>query len=72
MFQCFTLLAHIQPPIDKYPQVLFLRTAFQPLLHQPVALCGVVVPRVQDPTLRLVELDMAGLSPVIQPVWIPL
>jgi len=35
-------------------------------------LYGVVVTEVQDPALALVELHPTGLSPVFQPVQIPL
>ncbi|KAK4823887.1 hypothetical protein QYF61_007835 [Mycteria americana] len=38
-----TLLAHIQPAVDRHPQVLFRWAAFQPLFPKPVALHGVVV-----------------------------
>ncbi|KAK4827844.1 hypothetical protein QYF61_021981, partial [Mycteria americana] len=38
-----TLLAHIQPAVDQYPQVLFHRAAFQPLFPKTVALHGVAV-----------------------------
>jgi len=46
--------------------------AFQPLLPRPVALYGVVVTKVQDLALGLVEPHTAGLSPSIQSVQIPL
>ncbi|GAB0208342.1 mitochondrial enolase superfamily member 1 [Grus japonensis] len=67
-----TLLAHIQPAIDQYPQVLFHQAAFQALFPKPVALHGVVVTQVQDLALSLVEPHTIGLSPLIQPVQIPL
>ncbi|KAK4814181.1 hypothetical protein QYF61_011904 [Mycteria americana] len=67
-----TLLAHIQLAIDQHPQVLFRWAAFQPLFPKPVALHGVVVTQVQDPALGLVEPHTIGLSPLIQPVHIPL
>ena len=67
-----TLLAHIQLAVNQHPQVLFGRAAFQPLLPKPVALHGVVVTRVQDPALGLVETLTVGLGPSIQPVQIPL
>ncbi|KAK4825177.1 hypothetical protein QYF61_024657 [Mycteria americana] len=67
-----TLLAHIQPAVDQYPQVLFHRAAFQPLFPKPVALHGVVVTQVEDPALGLVEPHTIGPSPRIQPVQIPL
>ncbi|KAK4830413.1 hypothetical protein QYF61_010944 [Mycteria americana] len=67
-----TLLAHIQLAVDQQPQVLFRQAAFQPLFPKPVALHGVVVTQVQDPTLRLVEPHTIGLGPLIQSVQIPL
>ena len=39
---------------------------------KPVVLPGVAVAKMQDPALGLVELHPVGLSPVIQPVQIPL
>ncbi|KAK4826053.1 hypothetical protein QYF61_004168 [Mycteria americana] len=62
-----TLLAHIQPSVNQYPQVLFCQAAFQPLFPKPVALHGVVVTQVQDPALSLVEPLTTGLSPSTQP-----
>ncbi|KAK4818195.1 hypothetical protein QYF61_008579 [Mycteria americana] len=67
-----TLLAHIQPAIDQHSQALLCWSAFQPLFPKPIALHGVVVTQVQDPTLSLVEPHTIGLSPLIQPVQIPL
>ncbi|GAB0195154.1 hypothetical protein GRJ2_001980700 [Grus japonensis] len=67
-----TLLAHNQPPVDQHPQVLFCQAAFQPLFPKPVALPGVVVTKVQDWALSLVEPQTVGLSPSIQPVQVPL
>jgi len=54
------------------PRSFSFRTAFQPLLPKPVALYGVVVTEVQDPAPGLVEPHTVGLSPLIQPVQIPL
>ncbi|KAK4823178.1 hypothetical protein QYF61_027082 [Mycteria americana] len=67
-----TLLAHIQLAIDQHPQVLFCQAAFQPLFPKPVALQGVIVTQVQDAALSLVECHTIGLSPLIQPVQVPL
>ncbi|KAK4814519.1 hypothetical protein QYF61_021620 [Mycteria americana] len=67
-----TLLAHIQPPGDQHPQVLFCWSAFQPLFPKPVALRGVLVTHVQDLALSLVEPHTTGLGPSIQPVQVPL
>ncbi|KAK4817555.1 hypothetical protein QYF61_020004 [Mycteria americana] len=49
-----------------------LLAAFQPLFPKPVALHGVAVTQVQDPTLSLVEPHTVDLSPSIQPVQVPL
>ncbi|KAK4818449.1 hypothetical protein QYF61_013136 [Mycteria americana] len=67
-----TLLAHIQPPVNQHPQVLFCQAAFQPLFPKPVALHGVVVTQEQGPALGLVEPHTIGLSPSIQPAQVPL
>ncbi|KAK4827238.1 hypothetical protein QYF61_015685 [Mycteria americana] len=66
-----TLLACIQPAVDQHPQVLFCQAAFQPLFPKPVALHGAVVAQVQDLTLSL-KPHTIDLSPLIQPVQIPL
>ncbi|KAF1415053.1 Prolyl endopeptidase, partial [Spheniscus mendiculus] len=65
-----TLLAHVQPAVDQHPQVLFRQAAFQPLFPKPVALHGVVVAKVQDPALGLVEPHTVGLGPSTQPVQV--
>ncbi|KAK4816402.1 hypothetical protein QYF61_016719 [Mycteria americana] len=67
-----TLRAHVQPAVNQHPQVLFRQAAFQPLFPKPVALHGVVVTQVRDPTLGLVKPHTIGLVPSIQPVQIPL
>ncbi|KAK4818569.1 hypothetical protein QYF61_014705 [Mycteria americana] len=67
-----TLLAHIQAAVDQHPQVLLCQAAFQPLFPTPVALHGVAVAQVQDPTLGLVEPHTIDLGPWIQPVQVPL
>ncbi|KAF1399548.1 Membrane-associated guanylate kinase, WW and PDZ domain-containing protein 2, partial [Spheniscus mendiculus] len=67
-----TLPAHVQPAVNQHPQVLFRQAAFQPLFPKPVALHGVVVAKVQDPALGLVEPHTVGLGPSIQPVQVPL
>ena len=48
-----TLLAHIQPTVQQYTNVPFHRAAFQ--LPKPVGLPGVVVTKMQDPTLGPIE-----------------
>ncbi|KAK4831195.1 hypothetical protein QYF61_015927 [Mycteria americana] len=67
-----TLLAHIQPAVNKHPQVLLCQAAFQPLFLKPVALHGVAVAQVQDLALGLVEPHTIDLGPSIQPVQVPL
>ena len=67
-----TLPAHGQPAVNQHRQVLFLRTAFQPLLPKPVALHGVVVTKVQDPAFGLVLPHTVGLGPSIWSVLMPL
>ncbi|KAK4813631.1 hypothetical protein QYF61_014391 [Mycteria americana] len=67
-----TLLAHIQAAANQHPQVLLCLAAFQPLFPKPVALHGVAVAQVQDPTLGLVEPHTIDLGPSIQPVQVPL
>jgi len=63
-----TLLAHVQPAVDQYQQVLFHWAAFQPLFPKPVALYGVVVNQVQDPALGLVEPHTTGLGSHLAPL----
>ncbi|PKU45126.1 hypothetical protein llap_4577 [Limosa lapponica baueri] len=67
-----TLLAYVQPAVNQHPQVLFCQAALQTLCPKPVVLHGVVVTQVQDSALGLVEPHPIGLSPLIQPVQIPL
>ncbi|KAK4830406.1 hypothetical protein QYF61_010937 [Mycteria americana] len=67
-----TLLAHIQVAVNKHPQVLFCRAAFQPLFPKPVVLHGVAAAQVQDLALGLVKPYTIDLGPSIQPVQVPL
>ncbi|KAK4822326.1 hypothetical protein QYF61_013025 [Mycteria americana] len=67
-----TLLAHIQLAVNQHPQVLLCWAAFQPLFPKPVALHGVAVTQVQDPALSFAEPHTTDLSPLIQPVQVPL
>ncbi|KAK4821668.1 hypothetical protein QYF61_027136 [Mycteria americana] len=67
-----TLLAHVQLAVNQHSQGLLCWAAFQPLFPKPVALHGVVVAQMQDLALGLVEPHTIGLSPLIQPVQIPL
>ena len=69
--QLGTLLAHVQPSTDQYFQVHFLYTVSQPPCHKSVALPGVIVAKVQDLALGLLELHPIGLSPSVHPVQIP-
>ena len=63
-----TLLAHIQPPFRQYSKVPFHQAAFQPHLPKPVGLPGVVVTKMQDPTLGPIETHAINLGPLIQSV----
>ncbi|KAK4817635.1 hypothetical protein QYF61_021781 [Mycteria americana] len=67
-----TLLAHTQLAVNQHSQILFHQAAFQPLFPKPVALHGVVVTQVQDLALGFVEPHTIDLSPLIQPVQVPL
>ena len=61
-----TLSAHVQPSINQHPQVPFLFTVMQPLSPKHIALRGVIVAKVQDMALGLVEpqpSDPAYLDP---------
>jgi len=60
-----TPVAHAQPSVDQHPHVLFFLSVFQPLCPKHVALPGVVVVKVQDRPLDLLELHPIVLSPVI-------
>ncbi|PKU42971.1 rna-directed dna polymerase from mobile element jockey-like [Limosa lapponica baueri] len=51
-----TLMAHIQLAVYQYPQVLFHHSAFQAHFPKPVVLHEIVVTRVQDPHLTLLDL----------------
>ena len=61
-----TLLAHVQPAVDRLPKVLFSCAAFQPLLPKPAALHGVVVTQVQGLALGL-QFFYYGYIPVLCP-----
>ena len=67
-----TLLAHIQPTVQQYTKVPFHQAAFQPLLPKPVGLPGVVVTKMQDPTLGPIETRAAILGPSIHSIHVPL
>ena len=60
-----TLLCHVQPNVNQYPQVHFLYTLLEILCLKPVMLPGVVVAQVQDPALGNVRLHSICLSPEI-------
>ena len=66
------LLAHVQPSIKQHSQVPFLFTVIQSLSPRPIALHGVIVVKVQDPALGLVEPLPIHLSLMIQLIQIPL
>ena len=52
-----TLPARVEPFISQHPQDPFLFTVLQPLTPKPIALHGLVVAKVQDPPLGLVDLS---------------
>ncbi|TRZ22786.1 hypothetical protein HGM15179_004302 [Zosterops borbonicus] len=57
---------------DQHSQVLFCWTVFQPLFSKPVVLLGGVVTQVQDSALCLIEPPAVFLSPLTEPIQIPL
>lgn len=68
----FQVVVENSAAVNQHPQVFFLWAAFQPLWTQAVALKGVIVAKVQNPSLVLVETHVIGLSPSIQPVQVTL
>lgn len=64
-------LAHVHLAVDQHPEVLFHRTDFQPLFPKPAASHGVVMTKVHDLALCLVEPHTICHSPLIQPVQTP-
>ncbi|KAJ7414467.1 hypothetical protein BTVI_40977 [Pitangus sulphuratus] len=54
------------------PRVPFCLVALKPLCPTPEVLEGVVVAKMQDPALGLVESHTVGFSPSTQPVQVPL
>ena len=56
--------------IDQHPQVCYFYTVFHPLCSKLVALSRIVVAKMQDLALGLVEIHPVGLSPDIQTVQI--
>ena len=60
-----TLLSHVQLSTGQESQVIFHHAGFQPLYPKPVMLHVVVVTKVQDSVLGLVEAHAIGLSPSI-------
>ena len=66
-----TLLARIQPTVHQYTKVPFHQAAFQPLFPKPVGLPGVVVTKMQDPTLGPFETHRFCLDS-IQSIQVPL
>jgi len=67
-----TWLVHIQPGVHQDPQVLLCQAAFQLGGPQPVLVLGVVPSQGQGFALSLVELLGALVSPLLQPVKVPL
>ena len=66
-----TLLAHIQPTVHQHTKVPFHQAAFQLLLPKSVGLPGVVVTKMQDPTLGPIETHAINLGPSIQSIQVP-
>ncbi|KAJ7413846.1 hypothetical protein WISP_88023 [Willisornis vidua] len=66
------LLAHVQFHVNKNPQVPFSLGTLQPPCPQPVVLHGVVVAKVQDLALDLVEPHVTGFSPSLQAIQVSL
>ena len=67
-----TLLAHIQPTVYQYTKVPFHQAAFKSLVRRPVGLPGVVVTKMQDPTLGPTGTHTVDLGPSIQSIQVPL
>jgi len=67
-----TLLADVQSAINQHSHVPFHPAAFQPLFLKPVQLHGVVVTKVQDLVLGLVETHTTDLGSLTQTVQTPL
>ena len=57
---------------NQWPQVLLLRSAFNPFSAQPVFVLGITLTPVQDLALGLVELHEACMGPPLKPVKVPL
>jgi len=66
------LLAHVELLIHRYPQVLLLRAALEPLSAQPLLMFGIALTDVQDLALDLVELHAVCTGPPLQLVQVPL
>jgi len=68
------LLAHVQPVVDLLTNTpdLSLQCSIPATLPHVCSYAWIVVIKVQDPALSLVEPHKTGLSTVIQPVQIPL
>jgi len=64
-----TLLTHVQLSIYQCSQILFTFTVFRSLCFKPVALHGLVVTKVQDKMLGLINAHTTGL--LIQRIQIP-
>ena len=67
-----TLLAHIQLTVHQYTKVPFHQAAFQPLLPKPVGLPGLLVTKMQDPTLGPIATCTFNLGPSIQSIQVHL
>jgi len=67
-----TLPGHVKLFIHQYPQVLLLRVALNPFIHQPALIPGVASIQVQDLALGLVEPQEVHIGPLLELVQVPL
>ena len=58
--------------VHQHTKVPFHQAAFQPQLPKPVGLPGVVVTKMQDPTLGSIETHAVNPDPSIQSIQVPL
>lgn len=67
-----TLLAHSQLGVHRDPQVPLHKATFQSFVSQCVLVLGVTSLQMQDVAFPVDELRVIPLSPVLQPVQLPL
>ena len=66
------LLGRVELLILQYTKVLLGRAALNPFSTQPVFVLGIALTHVQDLALGLVELHEVHMSPLFEPVRVPL